>query len=194
VCDACAVTGSRLAVRDWIDAGFDILAEEGIQGIKIDPIARRLGVTKGSFYWHFRDLDDFLKALATRWADEMGTRYLASAGDPRGHPLTRMRNRLRVFLSRTVRMLDREMRNWARTDSRARAALGRTDRLIFEQMCRDLTELGFEPSEAEWRASVLFYASIGYAAVDHPLTEASIRDEAFKLLELVTSRGTRPRA
>jgi len=183
------VTVVRLSATDWVDVGFDILGDEGILGIKIDRMAERLGVTKGSFYWHFKDLDDFLEALAARWAGDMGTRYLATAGAPDEHPANRMRNRLRVFLSRQVRMLDREMRHWARNDRRARAALAKTDRQIFEQITRDLRELGFPPAEAEWRASVLFYASVGYAAVDHPLTEANLRDEAFKLLQLLTTRN-----
>jgi AcrR family transcriptional regulator len=189
---------TRLSAADWIDAGFLVLTEEGVQGVKIDRIAERLGVTKGSFYWHFKDMDDYLGAVAARWADEMGARYLATAGPPDEHPSVRMRNRLRVFLSGPVRRLDREMRNWARTDDRARSALGSTDRMIFEQMTRDLCEMGFGPAEAEWRASILFYASVGYAAVDHPLTESNLRAEAFKLLALLTSPGeqadSRPRA
>ena len=182
------VTVTRLTVNDWVTVGFAILGEQGIKGIKIDRMAERLGVTKGSFYWHFRDLDDFLDALTTKWAEEMGTRYLATAGSPDEHPSTRMQNRLRVFLSRQVRMLDREMRHWARSDSRAREALGRTDRQIYAQITRDLSDLGFGEAEAAWRGSVLFYASIGYAAVDHPLTEADLRSEAFKLLQLLTAR------
>src|SRR5258708_7461683 len=49
-------TSSRLSVDDWIQAGFAILAEEGIKALKIDRLCRRLGVTKGSFYWHFTDI------------------------------------------------------------------------------------------------------------------------------------------
>jgi len=183
------VTVTRLTAADWVAVGFAVLGEEGIQGVKIDRMAERLSVTKGSFYWHFKDLDDFLDALAAKWAGEMGTRYLATAGGPDQHPSVRMQNRLRVFLSRQVRTLDREMRHWARKDRRARAALESTDRQIFAQITRDIRELGFGDAEAEWRGSVLFYASVGYAAVDHPLTEASLRREGLKLLQLLTSRG-----
>lgn len=181
---------TRLTINDWVAVGFDILGEQGITGIKIDRMAQRLGVTKGSFYWHFKDIDEFLDALTTKWAEEMGTRYLATAGAPDEHPSTRMQNRLRVFLSRPIRMLDREMRHWARSDHRAREALEKTDRQIYAQTTRDLRDLGFGDVEAGWRASVLFYASVGYAAVDHPLTEANLRSEAFKLLQLLTSRDT----
>lgn len=188
MCDPCPVPATRHTARDWVTVGFDVLSEHGISGIKIQVMAERLGVTKGSFYWHFKDLDDFLDALTQRWADEMGTQYLATAGGPDEHPSTRMQKRLRVFLSRPVRTLDREMRHWARKDARAREALERTDRQIFAQIRRDLSELGFGEAEAEWRASVLFYASLGYTTVDHPLTEADLRSEAFKLLQLLTAR------
>jgi AcrR family transcriptional regulator len=50
-----AATSSRLSVDDWIRGGFAILAEEGIKALKIERLCRRLGVTKGSFYWHFTD-------------------------------------------------------------------------------------------------------------------------------------------
>ena len=59
------MTTTRLSASDWVDVGFAFLGEEGIQGIKIDRMAERLGVTKGSFYWHFKDLDDFLQAVAS---------------------------------------------------------------------------------------------------------------------------------
>jgi AcrR family transcriptional regulator len=182
------MTITRLSASDWVDVGFAILGADGIQGVKIDRMAERLGVTKGSFYWHFKDLDSYLDALAARWAGEMGSRYLATAGAPDEHPSVRMQNRLRVFLSRQVRTLDREMRQWARTDDRARAALDSTDRQIFQQIITDVRELGFAEEEARWRASVLFYASIGYAAVDHPLTEDTLRNEGLKLLQLLTTR------
>jgi len=56
-------TSSRLSVDDWMQAGFAILAEEGIKALKIDRLCRRLGVTKGSFYWHFTDM----RVTAQRW-------------------------------------------------------------------------------------------------------------------------------
>jgi AcrR family transcriptional regulator len=51
-----ATMNSRLTVDDWVQAGFAILAEEGIKALKIDRLCRRLDVTKGSFYWHFTDI------------------------------------------------------------------------------------------------------------------------------------------
>ena len=47
---------TRLAVDDWIQAGYKVLAEEGIKSLKVGRLCTRLGVTKGSFYWHFADI------------------------------------------------------------------------------------------------------------------------------------------
>ena len=60
---------SRLGVTDWITAGLELLSREGISGVKIQRLCERLNVTKGSFYWHFTDLDAFLGAMAKHWED-----------------------------------------------------------------------------------------------------------------------------
>ena len=62
-------TTSRLTVEDWVQAGFAILAEEGIKALKIDRLCGRLAVTKGSFYWHFTDIAGYRAALIEAWGE-----------------------------------------------------------------------------------------------------------------------------
>ena len=57
----------RLSREDWISAAWKMLGEYGFEGVRIEPLARNLGVTKGSFYWHFRDRQDLIEALLDRW-------------------------------------------------------------------------------------------------------------------------------
>jgi AcrR family transcriptional regulator len=54
-----STAGNRLGLDDWIQAGYALLAEEGIQALKIDRLCDRLGVTKGSFYWHFDGIPSY---------------------------------------------------------------------------------------------------------------------------------------
>src|SRR5688572_30336195 len=63
---------NRLTVDDWVAAGLEIMAEDGVGGVKIHRLCERLGVTKGSFYWHFRDLDEYLGAVAQQWQEGEG--------------------------------------------------------------------------------------------------------------------------
>src|ERR1700759_3552223 len=59
--------GRRLSVDDWIQAGFAILADGGPNALRVDRLCERLGVTKGSFYWHFADLATYRTALIEAW-------------------------------------------------------------------------------------------------------------------------------
>lgn len=60
----------RLTTRDWEKAALQLVAEEGIDKLAVEPLARRLGVTKGSFYWHFSSRDELLYAAITHWIEE----------------------------------------------------------------------------------------------------------------------------
>src|SRR3546814_19576689 len=57
----------RLGAEDWAQAALDLIAENGVAAVAVEPLARRLGVTKGSFYWHFPSRDALLKAALERW-------------------------------------------------------------------------------------------------------------------------------
>lgn len=57
----------RLSAADWEQAALDVLAESGVAAVAVEPLARRLGVTKGSFYWHFPNRDALLSAAIERW-------------------------------------------------------------------------------------------------------------------------------
>lgn len=58
---------SRLSAADWEGAALDLIAEHGVFAVAVEPLARRLGVTKGSFYWHFANRDALLDATLRRW-------------------------------------------------------------------------------------------------------------------------------
>ena len=79
-----AMTMSTLTRNDWIAAGFDALDGEGYVGISAESLARRLNVTRGSFYHHFRNREDFVRTLLTAWEDDYTVRMLAYAAEGHG--------------------------------------------------------------------------------------------------------------
>tara|TARA_B100000686_G_C16713341_1_gene930518 strand:- start:82 stop:687 length:606 start_codon:yes stop_codon:yes gene_type:complete len=75
----------RLSREDWISAAWKMLGEYGFEGVRVEPLARSLGVTKGSFYWHFRDRQELIEALLDRWFlgwDIQLSEQLLSVADP----------------------------------------------------------------------------------------------------------------
>src|SRR5581483_3274028 len=111
------MTTQRLSVDDWVEAALHVMAIDGIAGVKIQRLCEHLGVTKGSFYWHFSDLDSFLDAIAERWSRADG--MLNDDIDPKGA----LNGAVSTFLDRRLGRLERAMRDWSRNDERARAAI-----------------------------------------------------------------------
>ena len=54
---------TRLSVEDWLQAGYTVLAEQGVRALKVDTLCQQTGVTRGSFYWHFADIKSYRAAL-----------------------------------------------------------------------------------------------------------------------------------
>ncbi len=179
---------TRLSVDDWIVAALDIMAAEGIGGVKIGRLCEKLGVTKGSFYWHFKDLDAFLDAITQRWRDGQGTFRNSLEAAMAADPTTGLRDAITTFLDRRLGRLERAMRDWSRSDARARAAIKASDARTFDTIVSGFETLGFTRRDADMRAKILFYSGVGLGDVG-PIGE---RDDATRqldtLMEILTRR------
>ncbi|MBN8888362.1 MAG: TetR/AcrR family transcriptional regulator [Rudaea sp.] len=91
------VERSRLSAADWEAGALDLIAEQGVPALAVEPLARRLNVTKGSFYWHFATREALLKAALQNWEAHDGVAFdeVAAIADPR--------ERLRELFRRTGR-------------------------------------------------------------------------------------------
>ena len=66
---ATAPLRSQLTPESWIDAATDVLVDQGIDHVRVDVLATRLGVTRGSFYWHFKDREELLRSVLKAWRE-----------------------------------------------------------------------------------------------------------------------------
>ena len=76
---------ARLSAADWERGALEMVAEEGVDALAVEALARRLGVTKGSFYWHFKNREALLQAALNRWEaddDRELQQHIGAAGDP----------------------------------------------------------------------------------------------------------------
>ena len=181
------MTTQRLSVDDWIGAALEIMATEGIGGVKIQRLCDQLGVTKGSFYWHFKDLDAFLDAIAERWRDGEGSFRSRLDTAVRSNPKRGLADAVSAFLDRRLGRLERAMRDWSRTDERARAAIKSADKRTFDALVSGFEGLGFDRTESDVRAKILFYAGVGFGDVG-PIGD---RSEPARQLETLVDLLTR---
>ncbi|MFX8079173.1 TetR/AcrR family transcriptional regulator, partial [Acinetobacter baumannii] len=68
----------QLSAQDWVDLGLKALAKSGFTALKAEPLARAMGVSRGSFYWHFADIGAYHTAVLARWRDIAAEQIIAS--------------------------------------------------------------------------------------------------------------------
>ncbi|HWM83479.1 MAG TPA: TetR/AcrR family transcriptional regulator [Pseudolabrys sp.] len=119
---ATASEAARLTRQDWINGAIRKLAQDSVAALRIDELASDLGVTKGSFYWHFHSREDLLDAVLESWRSLMVTRIKDLIGPANAAPLERLRNLLRIALAPQPDVpggpFELTLRDWARRDVR----------------------------------------------------------------------------
>ena len=151
---------ARLQRRDWLDVALTALMEDGVGGVAIERLADTLGVTRGSFYHHFKDRDDLLHELLVywerRWTVEIGEDIAALGLDPEQSLLALSR----MIRHRRAAEYDTVFRAWALHDLEARKVVKRVDEYRLG-VIRDLFErAGFKGLEAENRARLFLYYEV----------------------------------
>ena len=174
----------RLTKSDWIKHGLRTLADSGPNALKIGPMAMALKVSRGSFYWHFRDLAEFRAQLLQRWQEIATDRVIEDLDTRAGDP-GRLKDLTRRALS-GMQPLDRAIRSWAAEDREVAAIVAAVDTRRVARIARLLVEAGVEGERAGHRATFLYWAYLGQAVVMDPrhasLSEAAL-DEISDLLE-----------
>ncbi len=178
---------SRLGVEDWIRAALDVMAEDGVKGVTIQRLCQRLGVTIGSFYWHFSDMEAFRDEVAKRWFQD-GLPASAKFG-PDSNPQENLLTAMKAFSSPRNRNIARAMRDWSETNEGARSSTKAVDERMFELLLEAFESMGFSAEDADLRARVLYYTGVGFDQVGKIGSRESRRaDFNEALLALLTRR------
>lgn len=151
----------------WVAAARRILVAEGIDQVKIQRLAADLRVTRGSFYWHFRDREHLLDELLALWRQTNTAAIVRTITDNRAELVDRV---LALFLLWLKERefdpgFDAAIRNWARAAPHVREALRRGDGERLAAIRTMFLEGGIGAHEAEVRAIVLYYTQIGFYAI-----------------------------
>ena len=155
---------------DWLSAAAARFAEQGIEAVRVELLARDLNVSKGSFYWHFRDRGELLEKLLDDWersellwfetedalvgAASRWARYIERAADPQ-------RVRMEVAL-----------RAWARRDERVAHRLAAVERKQTGCIATVLREVGFPRRSADMWSEIVHMVCLGWS-------DRALRDREF---------------
>jgi AcrR family transcriptional regulator len=172
--------GTGLGAADWEEAALDAMTKGGLPAVAVEPLARRLGVTKGSFYWHFRDRAALVEAMLARWERD-ATEAVIAAAAALGEPVDRLR---RIFDQAFPAVADRgPSLLLALSDASSHPAVGRVLRRVsrrrIDYLAACYREIGFTPGEAEARALLAYAAYLGTLRLRREAPDRVPRGQAF---------------
>jgi AcrR family transcriptional regulator len=166
--DAPAARTGPLDAEAWVTAALDVLATDGIEAVRVEPIAKTLNVTKGSFYWHFADRRALIEAMLAQWADGRIAAIREQA--PRdGDPALALRRLADLYTRRSnARGLAIELaiRALARNDESAARAVQAVDAERLQRVATLFERLGWTPREAGARAIMVYAYLFGQSLLD----------------------------
>jgi AcrR family transcriptional regulator len=172
-----ANVAERLGSAEWIEAALARLAEGGLNEVRVELLAKELDVTKGSFYWHFRDRSDLLERLLDSWRDGRLASLNAQVGDNGEAPDARLRRILDVYLDRANPRgiaIEMAIRDWARRDPVARKRVKEVDAERLKLVTGLFSQLGYEKNDASIRALAYYSFIFGQGLLAIP--KASLED------------------
>lgn len=152
---------ARLSKENWLDHGLKTLEQQGFTSLKADGLARSLGVSRGSFYWHFEDLADFHTGVLNRWLEVSVLAVVKQFGDIDRPPA----DKLALLIERAAagpRELEQAVRAWAFNEPSVRAAVAEVDRQRTAFIAELLQGVGLDPAAAERRALLIYLSAVGY--------------------------------
>jgi len=175
---------------DWIKAGFRALSAGGSQALKAEAIAKALQVSKGSFYWHFKDVPALKASMLEHWKEVATNDIIAQIND-KGDEGIGPKDQLRLLVQVATDinrsepyggvLAEAAIRDWARYDDKASAALKSVDVIRLKFLEGLFEKCGIEPARCHFCANILYATLIG---LQH-LLESRTTDQQNHLPELL---------
>lgn len=155
-----------LGRADWLRAAERILVARGVEAVRITRLAEELGVTRGSFYWHFKDRSALLDALIARWQAKNTRAVIEAAEDA----LDLTGGILALFdvwidVRRFDPRLDSALRDWARRSAAVRKAVEAADKARVRAIADLFARNGYQANDALVRARIIYFGQVGYYAL-----------------------------
>jgi AcrR family transcriptional regulator len=161
----------RTPRETWIDEGLRVLATKSVDAVRVEVLAKALGVTKGGFYGYFADREALLTAMLDTWEREAVDNVLEQIAQTGGSALDKAQLAGRLtFSDDRLLPIDLAIRDWARRDGAVAERLRRVDNRRMDLLRDALATVCSDPDEIEARSLLAFCTAIGshFLAADHP--------------------------
>jgi AcrR family transcriptional regulator len=160
-------SGWRGSHEAWLEAAYDSLLDSGVDSVKIMPLAKRLNLSRTSFYWFFKDREELLSALISRWR-EKNTGNIVKQSEAYAESLAEaMLNVFDCWLNKELfdSQFEFAVRSWALQSEEILEEVQRADQVRVEALTRMFERFGYEEKAADVRARNTYLVQIGYISM-----------------------------
>lgn len=178
---------TRLDAQAWIQAATQVLAESGVNAVKVEPIAKRLQVTKGSFYWHFKHRRALLEAILHDWVTAETDRVIEQVEREGGDAKEKLLHLFELAVQDDGRV-ERAIRAWAVNDSMPVEVLETVDQRRLNYTKNLFVAVGFTPFEALIRARLVYYALVAEFMLGTDQEKRTDRRKEMRLQHKILTR------
>lgn len=160
-------SGWRGSQEAWLDAAYDALLESGVDSVKILPLAKRLNLSRTSFYWFFKDREELLSALISRWREKNTGNLVKQTGAYAESLGEAMLNVFDCWLDKELfdSQLEFAVRSWALQSPEIQADVHAADQARMEAIGRMFMRFGYGEAAADVRARTTYLVQIGYISM-----------------------------
>ncbi len=162
------VPQTRVSRANWLQVALDALVDEGVDNVKVLPLAQKLDVSRSSFYWFFRSRDDLLEQLLEHWRETNTRAIVGSASLPASTIIEGVLNIFAACMDERSfdPRLDFAIREWARRSGHVRRAVDQADDARVAAIKAMFQRHRYKERDAFIRARVLYFMQIGYYSLD----------------------------
>lgn len=171
----------RVSKAEWLQASLKLLEDEGVEAVRVGRIARKLGIARSGFYWHFKSRDDLRNQILEYWAHEFTEVVTDNPSLRELDPRERLEQMMVMILEHELARYEVEMRSWAKSDPGIARRVRQVYRMRLDYLRETFREMGFEGEDLEMRTRMF---------VCYHMWESSMFDKESKksLRKLIRSR------
>jgi AcrR family transcriptional regulator len=178
----------RVSKAQWLDIALDVLESDGVAGVRIEILAKRLGISKSGFYWHFRNRDQLLQEMLDAWSHEVTgviteNQELLALG-----PKNRLIKAAEMILEYDLTRYEISIRQWALQDAVAARTVRKVNRLRLKFIGETFSELGFTGDDMEMRAMLFVCYHTWESPMFREISRKRRRKLIAKRIDLLTSK------
>ncbi|MBU1364811.1 MAG: TetR/AcrR family transcriptional regulator [Gammaproteobacteria bacterium] len=185
-----AVARTQLDPERWVDEAIEVLAREGISGLRVEVLAKRCGVTKGSFYWHFKDRQALLNAVLEQWKVGRIRDIEKTTSVAAGQESQQLHYAIEVYgasRNRKGMAIELAVRDWARHDPQAAAVVESVDLYRLECTRKLFVAAGMSDAEAKSRSLLLYACVFGLSLMHYAHFDDNLADLKQRIAERIIS-------